>query len=738
MDDRSSGFAGALGTRDESEARCPSGAHHKIEMLADSTYWNPGARSRAASKYAEQIVAAFFDHLASEQRDGWAERERILPLPSKEEGFAKILFVGTTGAGKTTVVRQLLGTDPVEERFPSTSAAKTTICDLELIVGGDEFEAAVSFIPREQVRQYIMDCVSAAVSAHLENSQTSEIIRRFMEHSEQRFRLSYILGSLNPLKTRNEDEELFDDDNDESAVENAEVTPEEHEQFAAKLRHFLQKTDALAASSKAAFVKFAQELSIDLARATPQDRDTLQDLVEEELQSKDDFHVLVDEILDEVESRFDFIASGDLIRSRDGWPTLWTFTTDDREEFIRSVNRFSSNYAPNFGRLLTPLVEGIRVHGPFVPDWHHGDTPRIVLLDGQGIGHTADSTSSISTGITKRFRIADVIVLVDNAAQPMQAAPVSVLRTLLASGHESKLIVAFTHFDEVKGDNLIGTKAQKEHVIGSFFNAVQAIGKASGREAEHALKRLHPDRIVFLANIQSQLPEKAKFTRNEFSRMLAAIEASIQPPLPVQYRPVYDVANLVLAVQKATQEFHDRWKAILGMGSRANIAQAHCQRAIKALTRRVAVFKLDEYVNLRPSSDLILRLQDRISAFLSEPLDWLPSTPPASAEDERIQAVDAIRKQVYTRLHDLSHRRMIDEQLSGWVEAYELRGQGSTRVRARELAGLYEAAAPVPNEMPGPDVNEFLFELRELVAESIEDGGGGLRGWTRQPLAEIG
>ena len=55
-----------------------------------------------------------------------------------------------------------------------------------------------------------------------------------------------------------------------------------------------------------------------------------------------------------------------------------------------------------------------------------------------------------------------------------QAASVSVLRTVVTSGHESKLIVAFTHFDEVKGVNLIGPKAQKEHVVGSFFNAVQA------------------------------------------------------------------------------------------------------------------------------------------------------------------------------------------------------------------------------------------------------------------------
>jgi len=489
----------------------------------------------------------------------------------------------------------------------------------------------------------------------------------------------------------------------------------------------------LAVSSREAFLNAATELDIDPNRATPQDQDVLQDLVEGELQNKDDLHTLVDEILDEVESRFDFITSGDLIRSRDGWPTLWTFRTDERKEFIKAVNRFSSNYAPNFGRLLTPMVEGIRVHGPFAPTWYEGDSPRIVLMDGQGIGHIADSTSSVSTAITKRFQIADVIVLVDNAAQPMQAAPVSVLRTLVTSGHESKLLLAFTHFDEVKGDNLIDNKAQKEHVVGSYFNAVQAISKASGREAEHALKRLYPDRLVFLANIQSELPERARFTRNEFSRMLDAIEASIQPPPPVEHRPVYDIANLVLAVQKSTQEFHDQWKARFGEGGRSNAAPEHWTR-IKALTRRVGIFRQDEYDTLRPIADLILRLQERISSFLSEPLEWNPPLADNDVEDTSIRAVDAIRREVNKRLHDLSRRRMIDEQVSGWVEAYEHRGTGSTRVRAKGLVGLFETAAPIPNEMPGRDANEFLLELKELVAESVVDGGGDLKGWSQKAV----
>ena len=223
------------------------------------------------------------------------------------------------------------------------------------------------------------------------------------------------------------------------------------------------------------------------------------------------FTFLVDEILDDVQSRFEVIQVGSLVSKRDGWPSMWTYETEDRKEFLRAVNRFSSNYAPNFGRLLTPLVEGIRVAGPFEPEWGSGEIPKLVLLDGQGIGHTADSASSISTGITRRFQSADVIVLVDNAAQPMQAAPVAVLRTLAASGHESKLAICFTHFDEVKGDNLRGNEAKKDHVVSSFYNAVQTIGKSVGREAENSLKRLIPNRIIFSVEHPDPIAREGSF-----------------------------------------------------------------------------------------------------------------------------------------------------------------------------------------------------------------------------------
>ncbi|MDZ4856161.1 MAG: hypothetical protein SGJ26_15105 [Nitrospirota bacterium] len=718
-----------LGTRDDAEAQRLVDQLNRV--LGDAEYWSLAAKSKAEASYNPNVVAAFYDHLEPDRQDGWAERERVLPLPTSDDGFARVQFVGTTGAGKTTVVRQFLGTDPATERFPSTSAAKTTIADIEIVMTEGDFKAVVSFIPRNQVRQYIMESVIAAVTALLDGSPSSEVARRFMEHGEQRFRLSYILGSINPQRENGEG--LFDEDESESEIAGeAEVTDSERHENAETLRGFLSDIAELAQASRSDFEAAARDFQIDLSKTTKQDRDVLQELVEEQLLQKENFHQVVDAVLDEVESRFDYVTEGELRRGREKWPEVWTYETNhaNRSEFIRAVNRFSSNFAPNFGRLLTPIVDGIRVAGPFSPQWSDGEVPKLVLMDAQGIGHTADSTSSISTGITRRFQSADVIVLVDNAAQPMQAAAVAVLSTVVSSGHEGKLVVCFTHFDEVKGDNLMGVEAKKDHVVGSFYNAAQAIGKQSGREAEQALKRLIPERLAFLAKIHQPLRGGAKLTKDQFERMLKMFESSIISPPAPQYHPIYDVANLVLAIQRATQEFHDRWKGLLGMGSRSGVAPEHWTR-IKALTRRLGVFKVDEYDSLRPVADLIRLLQAQISSFLSEPLKWNPSPPPENKDAEKAQAIDAIRQEVFRRLHELSTKRVLEERISGWNEAYEHRGTGSTRVRARDIMGLYESAAPVPNEMPGPDTNEFLFELRELVAESVLSNKGELLGWSR-------
>jgi energy-coupling factor transporter ATP-binding protein EcfA2 len=269
-----------LGTTDEAKARAL--VEQLNSLIDDATMHSPASRERAAATFDPVVVSTFYEPLQPETHDGWAIRERTIALPGgrdADDGYARVLFVGTTGAGKTTVLRQIIGTDPRSERFPSISAAKTTICDIEVILRTGDFEAVVTFIARDRVRQYIAECVLAAVTTHLEGSPERDVIRRFLEHHEQRFRLSYILGNPLSLRQSPSEEELFDADEGDVDSDDEESLPDEQKvQLHKALTGYLDRLRRLAEDSRCCLDRLAAEFGINVAEATEQDRDVLQEL----------------------------------------------------------------------------------------------------------------------------------------------------------------------------------------------------------------------------------------------------------------------------------------------------------------------------------------------------------------------------------------------------------------------------------------------------------------------------
>src|SRR5262245_8803374 len=69
-----------LGTRVDAEATALIDQLNQI--LADPNYWNQLAKERADAKFEPRIVAAFYDHISPENRDGWSDREAMIGLPS--------------------------------------------------------------------------------------------------------------------------------------------------------------------------------------------------------------------------------------------------------------------------------------------------------------------------------------------------------------------------------------------------------------------------------------------------------------------------------------------------------------------------------------------------------------------------------------------------------------------------------------------------------------------------------
>ena len=708
-----------LGTSDENEAGML--VDQLNELLSTPELWEATARPTAVGRFDARIVDIFYEGLEAVEVDFAELRDMVLPLPGEDDGYRTVLLLGTTGAGKTTVVRQLLGTNPASERFPSTSTAKTTVADTELITTDDEtYRAVVTFVPRDEAIDYLTENVSEAALAAFRKRSDDEIRRRLLDHINQRFRFSYVLGrGIAPA----DDDDLVDDEDDE---EFDDIDPAEYGtvDLAATAKVIADAIEAV----KVVVSRHAGAITEAFADVEEDER-VLEELIEENLDSdlrqSDEFHAIVDSLVDEIEKRFATLDVGEVKRNRQGWPTIWSWESDDRAAFIKQVTRFSSNYAPLFGRLLTPLVNGIRVSGPFQPEWA-SEPVRLVLVDGEGLGHTPKSVATLSTHVATQLQTVDAVLLVDNAAQPMQAAPVAALKGIAVSGNASKLHVIFTHFDQVKGDNLPGFSDREQHVLASVEHVLKSIGDELGPAAERVLRRRIDQARFFVGGIQEPLDAKKKAGSRSIQQLDAALNLLAHPELAADAgpsRPVFNRMNLSLAVMEAAKTFHTRWRGILGLDYNSDAPKEHWTR-VKALSRRLAEGWNDEYDNLKPVADLRYHLQMQVYLMLQRPERWSGGEP---SEDEKQTMIDALSNAVTNRLVDLTQRRLRDDVRVGWQEAYLQKGPGSTFVRARIIANdVYDRGAPIPTVSASPDQNRFLRDVADAVDEVVREFGGDL------------
>lgn len=712
-----------LGTSNEVEA--DDLKEQLNQLLAEEAFWSLPARAEADKRFHRRVVEIFYHGMEPEESDFGAIRESNLPLPtSVGSDYRRALLLGTTGAGKTTLLRQLIGTDPATERFPSTSTAKTTVHETEVVLSEGPYRAVVTFFPVDEVREHLNECISEAVLSAYRGDCDGEVLRKLLMHVNQRFRFNYVLGN-GPQSADTDDDD--DDEGDDAGP---------GDEAAADSAIDLEATNALLTKTlialRAIAARHGDLLKVELGAIDERDQRVVDELFEEELDRRlredEEFHRISDELMDEIEKRFDLLTVGTVRRNKQGWPQSWSWETDDRADFIQTVTRFSSNHAPRFGRLLTPLVNGVRVAGAFLPAWNGGQQPKLVLLDGEGLGHTPKSVAAISTTLTRRIESTDAIVLVDNAVQPMQAAPVAAMKEMITSGSASKLLLVFSHFDEVKGDNLPNAAAREQHVLASAENVLSSIGEELGPFAERVLRLRLKEACFFVGGIDENLDASKKThkrTIGQLQALLAAIDGIVEKPAPVAAKPVYDRMNLVLAVKNAAESFHDAWWPRLGLAHKPGVGKEHWKR-IWALSRRLSTPGLgDEYDNLKPVADLRKQLQDRLYVLLQNPLRWDPAEPTDDAHKQ--QVFDGLANVLSARMLDLATRRVRAERMTDWQSAFNQSGRGSSYARASIIGErIYERAAPIPDVTPSPDRNSFLHEVAAVVETVCEEVGARL------------
>jgi hypothetical protein len=712
-----------LGTKDEQKAiECVNAME---SLLSRPDLWSNAGRATAERLFPAVVVEAFYDYLKPQHPDFWAIREVQIEIPGPEKGYARILYAGTTGAGKSTLERQMIGAPP-EDRFPAASTAKTTVCDWEIVVADTPFKAVVTFQSRDKIRQYIEDCIARAASASITGATKAEVARKFLIHEEERFRLNYILGNPKP----EEAEEEFDE---EEAGEEATAAQASEEQIAMqeRLESYLARVMQIAGESRTGLrTEIQNELGPVPTGAKAEDLSAHRDLAEQAFDERLDDYIrdqpafieLVETVLDDVASRFDIMEQlGTTVHDRTDWPTYWALETESRPDLLKAIKWFSDNHWTSFGRLLTPLVEGIRIRGRFKPAWR-ADYPKLVYMDRQGNGHVAQVEQHLPTAFTKRFDIADAIVLVDSAKQPMQAGTIAILRSIIESGQESKLFICSTHLDTLDKTVWPSIADQKAHLLSSLDNAIGAVANFFGNETRSTLGKILPTKAFYFFNLDKALPAKKGFTQSELERLFSAVLELRKKAVIQQMALKYDAVNLAFRIQKALQEFHEPWQGTLGLRSVPKFPPEHHAR-IRALARRLGVLGEDHYHTLQPVSSLADELKRHLRLFLSKPLLW----PDGCSDEEKALIVEKMTAAAKGPIEDLASEIIFKNRTIDWKLAYDRQsGPRPARLRAQRIQDIYDNAAPVPGEDPSVAAKEFLSRIRDIARNAIAQSGGTL------------
>jgi hypothetical protein len=680
-------------------------------LLANDALWSLGARGEAEKLYDPAVVEIFYGEIESRTSDARPLRDKLLPLPKREDGYAQVVVLGVPGAGKTTLVRQLIGVHPKREAFPSTSLNRTTTFPTELVLRPGGYEAVVTFMSEHETRFEVEECVSAAIVDAVDGD-VPLVARTFLEKSDMRFRLKYLLGDLD---TEDSEQDPYAEEGDEDIVPEGEdalrVAPVDRRRNTAVVQGYITRISHIAEQGKAA----VEAEHGPLLQMLPADRIAALDLIEEQADASEEFLQLVSDVLDELRTKFDAVSAiGKFDKTTTGWPRAWHLKagSDERGSFIAALRFFSGISDRSWGRLLTPLVNGMRVRGPFRATWAATE-PRLVLMDTEGLGHKANATADLPEQTVALLHEADVILLIDSAKNGLtNSAAGKALESIANTGLTRKLAMVFTHMDMASESGLKGQRLY-DQVFSCLRNVVdnQLSKSLTGESAKFLLKRLQ-DHTFYVGRIDRA---EARGAEPELNRLLTHLMAE-QPPVikPVSV-PQYNLAFLLMAIQEAARDFRRQWQGILGIAPDSDYKPRSWQ-TIKALTRRYAE-NWGESFELRPTANLRTTLETAVSRFLESPIGWTGEPTPEQKRD----AIERLKTAVARQLPDLTRRRLREHAQSSWHEAWVPRGTGSTITRRIRIEGIYQRQVPIPDARGDATVVDFMNEIQQAVTTALAE-----------------
>lgn len=381
-------------------------------LLQTADQWNASRYQEALAQFHPRAVTLFFTgdpSLAPSEPEPWDLREGLLPFPEEQEDYRRLLLVGTTGAGKTSLLRQCLGLTHPD--FPATDTSRTTTFALEAVCDPDANpQGVISLVSQTELSKLLFACIERAVIPAMQGESDHQIKSALNSSNEQRFHLPALLGE----------------------------TPQVRLKF----------------SSPKALIAIIRDIADEAMRAMGFDGTRLLRTQDEEIlshwlqQQSERCAALIDALLLEIRGRLTIEDHGTWQFDPFGWPIAVHFQTATIPDLEACLWPFAGVEKEHWVQLFTPLVTGMRMRAPFCPKWWPvKEGPRVILLDGEGVGHAKQVKNFLPSRLADQLPLVDAIIAVEKADTPMQNVAAAIIRTTATRGMIERVILTYTHCD---------------------------------------------------------------------------------------------------------------------------------------------------------------------------------------------------------------------------------------------------------------------------------------------------
>jgi len=308
------------------------------------------------------------------------------------DDYPKLYLLGSTGAGKTSIVRSILDTQ--NDAFPSTSPTRTTVAPTEYVIDSNkDFKSTFIFKSEDDISTSIYEIIELTIDKAIliknNDNLIEELAEQLEETPDQKFRLKLLLSS-----------EIL----------------KKHAKYI--IDFVLTKIDGLDDIEE---ILQLQHIQVEIEFIKKNIINDIKFVVEE---TCIDYTLFSNELY--------YIAN-----------------KQNKKDFIQQNKKILGHKFPS----ISPLIEYARVEGNFYTEILPDKKSKFILIDGEGIGHDrGEIRNSLSTRHLDFFKEADFILLVEKSNDPLNLAGLSAIETIYFKGYSKKLKLIFSKTDILESE----------------------------------------------------------------------------------------------------------------------------------------------------------------------------------------------------------------------------------------------------------------------------------------------